>query len=221
MATSTNPYLPLQWPMVFLLVSPAQEAWQGCVYWLYSPGLVVRHVTQPYQIVQRSTKMTWGTHRNIEKLGEICTPLLTARPALQKSQDHNRNDAVSLPGRNWPILRSPFVAYYFLISRLHAFLGHASLAHYHHYRVLFNLVLCMCQYCWVACWFGTTQHTVSQLKYVSFPKRRSAHPTDATFRASFIGGVAPRVWEPNFSSNNVTTMAVRLHKLERKSLMRN
>ena len=121
MATSTNPYLPLQWPMVFLLVSPAQEAWQGCVYSLYSPGLVVRHVTQPYQIVQRSTKMTWGTHRNIEKLGEICTPLLTARPALQKSQDHNRNDAVSLPGRNWPILRSPFVAYYFLISRPHAF----------------------------------------------------------------------------------------------------
>ena len=129
--------------MAFLLVSPAQEAWQGCVYWLYSPGLV-RHVTQPYQRVQRSTKMAWETHRNIEKLSEISTPLLTARPALQKSQKHNRNDAVSLPGRNWPVLRSPFVAYYFLISRPHALLGHASLAHYRHYRVLFSILYSVC-----------------------------------------------------------------------------
>ena len=49
--------------------------------------------SQPHQMVQESTKMTRGTHRNIEKLGEIRTSLLTARPALQKSQDLNGKDA--------------------------------------------------------------------------------------------------------------------------------
>ena len=39
-----------------------------------------------------------------------------------------------------------------------------------HYCVYFDLVLCMRQYCWVACQFGATQRTTNQLKEISFPK---------------------------------------------------
>ena len=106
-----NHQVPLRLPMASPLVSLAQEAWWGCVYCLYSPGLV-RHAEERHNHstwFQTSTKQHEElTHRNIEKLGEIRTPFLTARPALQNTTG---SDAIWLTGRNWPLLRPLFVAY--------------------------------------------------------------------------------------------------------------
>ena len=76
------------------------------------------------------------------------------------------------------------ILYKVLIPRPYALLGPALLAHYRHYFAIFDLVLCMRLYSWVA---RTTERTVAKLKEVSLinpaRKHHSAH------RADFEGGV--------------------------------
>ena len=83
--------------------------------------------------------------------------------------------------------------------------------------IVINLVLCMHQYCWVACRFGIAQHIANW-------KHWSAYPTDAIFRDCFTVGVVLESRSRNllWSKNNVImVMATCSHELQRKSLMRN
>ena len=91
-----------------------------------------------------------------------------------------------------------------------------------HYRVLFDVVLYMHHYCWVACQFGTNLHTVSQLKCVSFQKTSEYSFHRCHILCFFLWPLEYRSRTLLRSTNSGTmVMAASQHKLQRKSLMRN
>ena len=91
-----------------------------------------------------------------------------------------------------------------------------------HYRVLFDVVLYMHHYCWVACQSGTNLHTVSQLKCVSFQKTSEYSFHRCHILCFFLWPLECRSRTLFRSKNSgIMVMAASQHKLQRKSLMRN